>query len=206
MKIYKIGEFAKLIGVSTQTLRRWDNENTLKPFKVTDGGSRFYSENQYKEYMGLNEEIDSRIVIGYCRVSSKSQKKELANQEKLLEQYLLSQGKPFEIISDIGSGINYNKKGLNEMIKMITERKVQKIVILYKDRLVRFGFELIENLAKLYGTEIEIVNSTNKSYEEELVEDLIQIITVFSNRIYGKRSYKKQKLNEMIEIIQDDDN
>lgn len=109
-----------------------------------------------------------------------------------MEMYLISQGRPFEIISNIGSGINYKKKGLKELIKLITQNKVEKVVVLYKDRLIRFGFELIEYLASLYNC--EIVDSTEKSEQQELVEDLIQIITVFSCRLQGKRANKTRKL------------
>ena len=120
--------------------------------------------------------------------------------------YLISQGKPFEIISDIGSGINYKKKGLKELIKLITQNKVEKIVVLYKDRLLRFGFELIEYIASLYNCEIEIIDNTEKSEQQELVEDLVQIITVFSCKLQGKRANKARKLvKELIEDGEDSD-
>lgn len=123
-----------------------------------------------------------------------------------MEMYLISQGRPFEIISNIGSGINYKKKGLKELIKLITQNKVEKVVVLYKDRLIRFGFELIEYLASLYNCEIEIVDSTEKSEQQELVEDLIQIITVFSCRLQGKRANKTRKwVRELIEDGEDVD-
>ena len=120
--------------------------------------------------------------------------------------YLISQGKPFEIISDIGSGINYKKKGLKELIKLITQNKVEKVVVLYKDRLLRFGFELIEYIASLYNCEIEIIDNTEKSEQQELVEDLVQIITVFSCKLQGKRANKARKLvKELIEGGEDSD-
>ena len=120
--------------------------------------------------------------------------------------YLISQGKPFEIISDIGSEINYKKKGLKELIKLITQNKVEKIVVLYKDRLLRFGFELIEYIASLYNCEIEIIDNTEKSEQQELVEDLVQIITVFSCKLQGKRANKARKLvKELIEDGEDSD-
>ncbi len=108
----------------------------------------------------------------------------------------------FEIISDIGSGINYNKKGLNQLIDMITNSEVDKIVVLYKDRLIRFGYELIENLCDKYGTTIEIIDNTERTEEQELVEDLIQIVTVFSCRFQGKRANKAKKMIK--ELIEDD--
>lgn len=120
--------------------------------------------------------------------------------------YLISKGKPFEIITDIGSGINYKKKGLRELIKLITQNKVDKVVVIYKDRLLRFGFELIEYIASLYNCEIEIVDNTKKSEQQELVEDLVQIITVFSCKLQGKRANKTRKLvKELIEGGDEDD-
>ena len=115
---------------------------------------------------------------------------------------MYAKGYQFKIISDIGSGINYNKKGLNQLIDMITNSEVDKIVILYKDRLIRFGYELIENLCEKYGTTIEVIDNTEKTEEQELVEDLIQIVTVFSCRLQGKRANKAKKIIK--ELLEDD--
>ncbi len=112
-------------------------------------------------------------MIGYCRVSSHQQKDDLVRQIENVKTYMLAKGYQFEVISDIGSGINYNKKGLNQLIDMITNSEVETVVILYKDRLIRFGYELIENLCDKYGTTIEIIDYTEKTEEQELVEDLI---------------------------------
>ena len=115
-------------------------------------------------------------------------------------QTLRSKGYSFDTITDKGSGINYNKKGLIQLINMITDYAVDRIVILYKDRLIRFGYELIENLCSKYGTEIEVIDQTEKTEEQELVEDIIQIVTVFSCRLQGKRANKAKKLiKELLE-------
>ena len=115
---------------------------------------------------------------------------------------MYAKGYQFEIITDIGSGINYNKKGLNQIIDMVTNSEVEKIVVLYKDRLIRFGYELIENLCDKFRTVIEIIDSTEKTDEQELVEDLVQIITVFSCRLQGKRANKAKKMIK--ELLEDD--
>ena len=115
---------------------------------------------------------------------------------------MYAKGYQFEIISDIESGINYNKKGLNQLIDMITNLEVDKIVVLYKDRLIRFGYELIENICEKYGTTIEIIDNTEKTEEQELVEDLIQIVTVFSCKLQGKRANKAKKMIK--ELLEDD--
>lgn len=199
--MYSIGKFAKEIGVTTQTLRNWHKSKELIPFKITDGGTRYYSEEQLNRYLGIFGS-NKKITIGYCRVSSNKQKDDLARQVDHMKLYLTSKGNPYEIIEDIGSGINYNKKGLNKLISMIINYKVDKVVVLYKDRLLRFGFELIENIAKLYDCQIEIIDSTEKTEEQELVEDLIQIVTVFSCRLQGKRANKAKRMIQ--ELTADD--
>lgn len=148
-----------------------------------------------------DKQVDKK-VIGYCRVSSHKQKDDLERQIENVKTYMIAKGYQFEIIFDVGSGINYNNKGLNQLIDMITNSEVDRVVVLYKDRLVRFGFELIENLCQKFGTAIEIIDSTEKTEEQELVEDLIQIITVFSCRLQGKRANKAKK---MIKELSEDD-
>lgn len=115
---------------------------------------------------------------------------------------MIARGYQFDIIQDIGSGINYNKKGLSQLIDKITNGEIDKVVILYKDRFIRFGYELIEKLCNKYGTEIEIIDNTEKTGEQELVEDLIQIVTVFSCRLQGKRANKAKKMIK--ELMEDD--
>lgn len=201
MKFYSIGDFADAIGKSTKTLRNWDKSGKLKPARIDENGYRYYSQEQYNRYFGLNPE--NKIVkktIGYCRVSSNKQKDDLNRQIENVKTYMYAKGYSFEIVTDIGSGINYNKKGLNTLIDMITNGEVERIVVLYKDRLLRFGFELIENLCKKYNTVIEIIDNTEKTEEQELVEDMIQIITVFSCKLQGKRANKAKKMiKELIE-------
>ena len=198
---YSIHEFSKILGVSAQTLRNWDKNGKLHPHHTTASGYRYYSQEQLNEVLHIKPKND-RITIGYCRVSSKKQKDDLERQVENVRTYLLAQGQPFEIICDIGSGINYKKKGLQELIKRISENKVEKVVILYKDRLLRFGFELVEYLALLHHCEIEVIDNTEKTQQQELVEDLVQIITVFSCKLQGKRAHRAKKMIQ--ELVQDD--
>ncbi|MBP6715114.1 MAG: IS607 family transposase [Aliarcobacter sp.] len=202
MKKYSIGQFAKKINRTQQTLRNWDKSGKLKPQIVDKNtGYRYYTEKQLKEFYGevSNKE---RMVIGYCRVSSAKQKEELERQVENVKTYLITKGYQFKIISDIGSGINYDRKGLNQLIQMILQDEVSKVVVLYKDRLVRFGFELIENICEFKSVDIEVIDSTEKSEEQEVVEDLVQIITVFSCRLQGKRA---KKTKDMIKELLNDD-
>ncbi|MGM0216812.1 hypothetical protein IGI42_004408 [Enterococcus sp. AZ109] len=167
----------------------------MKPAHVSQGGTRYYSEEQRNQFLGIaGRKKPKRITIGYCRVSSNKQKNDLERQIENVKTYMIARGYQFDIIQDIGSGINYNKKGLTQLIDRITNGEIDKVVILYKDRLIRFGYELIENLCNKYGTEIEIIDNTEKTEEQELVEDLIQIVTIFSGRLQGKRANKAKKM------------
>lgn len=102
----------------------------------------------------------------------------------------------------MGSGLKYNKKGLMELIELICSNEIERIVLNYKDRLIRFGYELIEEFCKYHGVKIEIINFTeDKTYEEELVEDVLSIITVFSSKLYGSRSHKKREIDQTMKIL-----
>ena len=188
-KYYPINKFARIIGVTSQTLRNWENSGKLVPHHRSDSNYRYYSEEQLQQILGEKRD-KQKLTIGYCRVSSHKQKDDLDRQVENMRMYLLAQGKPYEIITDIGSGINYKKSGLQDLIKRICNYEVDKVVVLYKDRLVRFGFELVDYIASLHNCRIEVVEAIEKSEQQELVEDLVQIITVFSCRLQGKRANK----------------
>ncbi len=201
-KYYTINSFSKILGVTPQTLRNWDKSGKLKPHHTGKSGYRYYSHEQLEKITNI-QGID-RITIGYCRVSSHKQKDDLERQINNMHTYLLAQGKPFRIIQDIGSGINYHNKGLVELIQLINDNLVAKLVVLYKDRLLRFGFELVEEFAKLHNCKVEVIDHTEKTEQQELVEDLVQIITVFSCKLQGRRAHKAKKLVE--ELLNDKDN
>ena len=203
-KYYPINKFAKIIGVTSQTLRNWEQSGKLIPHHRSDSNYRYYSEAQLQQILGEQKD-KKKLTIGYCRVSSHKQKDDLDRQVENMRMYLLAQGHPYEIITDIGSGINYKKPGLQDIIKRICNYDVDKVVVLYKDRLVRFGFELIEYIANLHNCQIEVVEAAEKSEQMELVEDLVQIITVFSCRLQGRRANKAKKMIEDLTASDPDD-
>lgn len=200
LKYYTIHETAEILGVSPQTLRNWEKSEKLIPHHKSANGYRYYSKDSLNALLGVKTQIGK--TVGYCRVSSPKQKDDLERQIENMRIYLLAQGKPFEIFSDIGSGINYQRKGLQELIRGMANRSISKVVVLYKDRLTRFGFELIEYIAEMYGCEIEVVDTTEKTEQEELVEDIVQIMTVFSCKLQGKRANKAKKM--IRELTEDD--
>lgn len=199
MSLMSIGKFSKEIGISINHLRLLHKTGELVPVKITKGGTRYYSDKQLNDYLGLNKK-DKKVML-YARVSTKQQKDDLENQIKNLKEYAYSKGYNFEIISDIGSGIDYKKEGLKKLFEKINNSEISKIVILYKDRLVSFGFELIEFLANVNNIEIEIIDNTTISKEEELTNDLIQIITVFANKLYGSHSKKTKQLIDGVKNV-----
>lgn len=204
MKYYSAKTVSQMLGVSAQTLRNWDKEGKLKPSYVKSNGYRYYSEDLILSYTQERKTKKNLNVIGYARVSSKKQSDDLERQVNNIKQYLSSSYDTFDIITDIGSGINYKKPGLMKLIEKINKKEVDLIVVLYKDRLVRFGFELIEYFAALNNVKILVLDKVDKNQDEELVEDLVQIVTVFSCKIQGKKKGKtKQMLSEFSKKIEE---
>ena len=198
MKYYSAKTVTQLLGVTAQTLRNWDKEGKLKPSYTKSNGYRYYSEDDVLAYTKERDRKKEKKLVGYVRVSSKKQEDDLIRQKENLETYLKQTNQEYEIISDIGSGINYNKPGLRKLIEKINKKEVDEIVVLYKDRLLRYGFELIEYFAALNNVKIRVLDKINKTEDEELIEDLVQIITVFSSKIQGKRKAKTKRILEEI--------
>lgn len=188
-----VGEAAEALGVSISTLRRWEKEGRLVP-DHTPGGHRRYDLVKLKpELFHLSE--DQRRTIAYARVSSHDQKNDLNRQKQVLELYCARQGWTFEVVSDLGSGMNYHKKGLKRLLNEILEDKVSRLVITHNDRLLRFGAELVFSICEAKQVEVVILNQgEDTSFEEDLAKDVLEIITVFSARLYGSRSSKNKKL------------
>ncbi len=198
-RLMPIGETAKILGVSVSTLRRWEEEGKLVPER-TLGGQRRYSLAKIQPHMFRNFGADDRKTIAYARVSSRDQKKDLERQKQVLEMYCASKGWAYEIVSDLGSGMNYHKRGLNKLLNGILNEEVGRLVITHKDRLLRFGAELVFAICEAKQVEVLIINKGDDArFEEELAKDVLEIITVFSARLYGSRSRKNKKLLEGIE-------
>ena len=202
MKRYKVGEFAKLLNVTVKTLQNWDKQGTLKAYR-TPTNQRFYTEEQLNHVLGLsngNQVEKQGLKIGYCRVSTYNQKSSLENQEEYLRNYTNAKGIILdEVFTDIGSGINYNRKNFNKILELVEAEGISEIYVTYKDRFVRFGFDWFNNFCKKHGAKIIILNQPSTSPEQELAEDLLNIITMFSERNNVLRTYKKQleqNLNE----------
>jgi putative resolvase len=185
---YSPKQFGKLIGKSVNTLQKWDRKGILRAFR-TPTNRRYYTHEQYLQYRGLISS-ERGLVIVYVRVSSPSQKKDLATQKEALRAYCLEHGvKVDEWVEDIGSALNYKRKGFNQIIEQIELGQVKQLVIGSQDRCVRFGYDWFEAFCERHGTEITVINGGSFSPEEELVRDLIAIVTVFSARLHGLRSH-----------------
>lgn len=193
---YNIKQFSELINVSKQTLRNWDNNGKLIPIKLKSGHRRY--SNEHLTQFNKNLKNIDRLNIIYCRESTIQQKKSLDNQITKCKDFCISNGYAIDkVIVDNASALNYNRSGVKEILKLCIENKIENLIIYYKDRLVRFGFEMFEELSKINNFKIIIIDNseTDKYKELEFAEDLISIIHHFSMKIYGKRSYKKKVLN-----------
>lgn len=195
-----------MLGVSETTLRRWDASGKLKAER-TPAGHRRYRMSEVSSFnpLGIKPEMDESPTIAYARVSSHDQKSDLIRQVKVLEMFCASHGWTYRVIQDLGSGMNYQKKGLNELLNLIVDGKIGRLVIANKDRLLRFGAELIFSMCEIKGIKVVIINQgSESSFEEELASDVLEIITVFSARMYGRRSHKNKKLvADMQEVMSD---
>lgn len=196
---YKPKDFAELLNVSVKTLQRWDRDKILIA-KRTPTDRRYYTYDQYLEFKGVSNNSNTKKKIIYTRVSTNNQKDDLRNQVKFLLDFANAKGIIIdEIIEDIGSGLNYNRKKWNKLIEHCMENKIDSIMITHKDRFIRFGYEWFERFLGKYNVKIIVVNNETLSPNEELVQDIISILHVFSCKIYGMRKYKK-KIEEDEEI------
>jgi len=206
-KHYKPKEIAELLNVSVITLQRWDNDGKLKAFR-SPTNPRYYTYEQYLAYKGIHKETNNRKIVIYTRVSTSNQKDDLKNQVEFLRQYANSKGIIVdEVIEDYGSGLNYNRKKWNKLIDSCMTNEVNTIIITHKDRFIRFGYDWFERFLAKFNVKIIVVNNESLSPQEELVQDIISILHIFSCRIYGLRKYKK-KIREDEEVeksIQDRD-
>jgi len=165
-KLYTLKEAKKLLGVTTKTIQRWDREGKIRVVR-TIGGRRI-PESEIKRILGLKEE---RVVVGYARVSSTTQKDDLEGQKQLIHSYAKDKcyGE-IQILSDVGSGLNENRKGFLRLLEMVAERKVSRVIIVCGDRLTRFGFETLRKMFQAFGTAIEVINSEEKTLRRSLLK------------------------------------
>lgn len=194
MTIYKPKEMAKKLNVTVRTLQRWDNEGKL-PAKRSPTNRRYYTDDQLMQYLG--EPTDNRKTVAYARVSTYGQKDDLKDQVSFIRQYANAKGIILdEVITDVGSGLNYNRKKWNQLLYNVEQNKIKTIFITYKDRFIRFGFDWFNRFCNEHNTKIIVLNNPDTSPDKELVDDVIRIIHVFSCRLYGLRKYKNKIKND----------
>jgi putative resolvase len=197
---FSTGKAAKLLGISVKTLQRWDREGRLIPIARTDSNRRLYTESQIREFIGLQRSggTEPTRLVAYCRVSSTAQKPDVANQRKVLEEFVVAKGfANVEFVEEVGSGLNFKRKRFLALMDEIGRREVKILILAHRDRLIRFGFEWFEHYARTNGCEVLVLNQERLSPEQEMVQDLITIVHCFSSRLYGLRNYRK-KLDEAL--------
>jgi putative resolvase len=197
MKI-SIGKLALELGVSRDTLRRWEAAGKISSERTARGHRRY----DLHKILGKfpHKVFSKKLTIAYARVSSHDQKNDLKRQVDVLSSFCAAHGWSFEVIQDLGSGLNYSKKGIKKLIQSICLGNIERLVLTHKDRLLRFGAELIFSLCEQFGVEVVLINQAEEAtFEDDLVQDVLEIITVFSARLYGSRSRKNKKLIETLQ-------
>jgi putative resolvase len=193
VEVLRPKEVCERLGISYTTLRDYVRRGYIKPL-LTPGGKWRFREEDVERLIGI---VKQKRVMLYARVSSSSQRDDLERQIRALEEWARSNNiVEYELVTDIGSGLNEDRRGFKKLLTLAIERKISKIVIAYPDRLTRFGFKTIEELLRAFGVEIIVLNHEDKDPREELVEDLITIVSHFAGKLYGMRSYKYKKVVE----------
>ncbi|MCE6959594.1 IS607 family transposase [Cereibacter sphaeroides] len=198
--LIRIAEAARLMGVSTSTMARWHTIGQLRADVVTPGGDRRWSRSRLEAMRGDVPTVSDRKTIAYARVSTAEQRDDLQRQQSMLEQFCAARGWIVEIIADTGSGMNYRKRGLQRLLDLLLEDKVERLVLTHRDRLLRFGAELVFAICEKQGVEVVVIcagdEAADGGFEQELARDVLEIVSVFSARLYGARSRKNRKLLE----------
>lgn len=201
MAVLKPKEMAERLGVTVRTLQEWDRKGIF-PAHRTPTNKRYYTEQDYLKYINNNSDPkkDKRKVVGYARVSTANQKDDLKDQEEFIREFVNTKGIILdEMITDIGSGLNYKRKKWNKLLDEVMQGKIKTIYITYQDRFIRFGYDWFEKLCNQNGTKIVVLNNRETLPNEELVQDVLSILHVFSCRLYGLRKYK-HKISEDKEL------
>ena len=197
-KLLSMAETSERLNVSQETLRNWDADGSLAPVR-TKGGHRRYKQSDVNKMMGIKEDEakNERLpVVTYARVSSHEQKTkgDLDRQSQRLSEYCAKQKYRVEyILKDVGSGLSDTRSGFNKLFDLVISRKISKVIVEHKDRLTRFQFNVLVKFFESYGVKIEKVEAISANDEEELVQDIMMLMAVFSGRLYGKRSAKRRK-------------
>lgn len=190
MSTYNVRQFANLIGVSVNTLQRWDRQGRLKPQR-TPSNRRLYTD-EHLTLAGRASRRSGRITAAYARVSSQTQKLDLDKQIRALEMFCAANGWAVdEWIREVGGGLDFNRTHLLRVLDGIVHGRIERLIVAHRDRLCRFGFEMIEHLCRTHGCELVVMNQESLSPEEEMVQDVLSIVQCFSARLYGLRNYRK---------------
>lgn len=191
MSTYRIGEFAKKVGRSTSTIRRWEREGRITS-KRSAGGQRYFDDSDVRHALRIDVPDKPRATVVYCRVSSAGQKDDLNSQIAAMGTFCLGAGIAVdEWVSEVGGGMNFNRKKFLAVLDRISDGEVSHLVVAHKDRLTRFGFDMIAHIAERNDCTLTVANAESLSPQTELVNDLLAIVHTFSCRLYGLRRYEK---------------
>ena len=198
-----------LLGITTKTLQNWDKEGKIKIIR-TPTNQRMIPQSEINRIMGESPHLNQSKIVVYARVSSNEQKKkgDLDRQVNYIKNQLnIDNEDDIIVVTDVGSGLNDKRKGLVKIMNLAIDKKIFQICILYKDRLTRFSYNYLKIFFESHGVTIRILSeeSKEKTIQEELVDDLLSIVTCFSGKLYGLRSKKKKLAEESIKKVINND-
>lgn len=189
-ELVTLSKASKSLGVTTRTLRNWDYEGKIK-FERTPGGHRRIKQSEIDRLTGKQENEQKTITLAYCRCSTQKQQENLERQVGRVLEYCNVNKWQTELFKDIGSGLNENRRFFKKLLKRIKDKDVKRVVVEYKDRLARYGFETFKSYCDSHDVELVVIkDSEKKEFEQELVDDIISLVTSYSARLYGRRGWR----------------
>jgi len=204
-KLYRTREVAELLNLSVSGVKKWISEGKIHAIRI----GRFWMipESEVGRILSGVKPSETRAAI-YARVSSHKQKQDgnLDRQVERLRNYCSAKGyKVIDVITDVASGLKEDRSGLQKLFSIVEKHQIDVVVVEFRDRLTRFGFDYLERYFESHGVKVEIVEETEKGYMDELIEDFVAVVISFAGRIYGKRSQKFKKIKKVVgEVIRDE--
>jgi len=193
-KLVGITEAAAMLGVSDRTLQRWDDNGSF-PAEKTAGGHRRYDLAKIHAFLARKPFSADRKTIAYARVSRPDRQADLARRTQVLELYCAHQGWKFDVITDVGSGMDYHREGFTHLLNALVNGEVERLVIAHREQLLRFGAELVFAICDAKNVDVVIINEGEDTTEgDDLARDMLRIVEMLSAQLHGSRSDQNRKL------------
>ena len=192
IELFSLSKTSKLLGVTSRTLRDWDAQGKLHTVRSV-GGHRRVPRSEVERLQQDADVSNRTVTLAYCRVSTKHQSDNLERQIGRVSEHCVTQKWSHELFKDIGSGLSDNRKQFKKLLRRIADPDVCRVVVEYKDRIARFGFETFVEYCRNFGVVVQVLQDAEpKEFEQEFAEDIVSLVTSYSARLYGRRGGKKR--------------